>query len=117
MKTSPVPVNTARVFTKLVAGQLHTCGLEANGTLSCWGRNADGRSGDGTTVAKTVPTPVTGGLLFSAAPRLTAGTTCAKAATSNVPFCWGGNSGGYLGIGSASPGQSAVPLQIGRAHV
>jgi alpha-tubulin suppressor-like RCC1 family protein len=109
-KTSPVAVNTTRTFTKIVAGQFHTCGLEANGTLSCWGRNADGRSGDGTNVFKTVPTLVTGGLTFSSI-RLNGGNTCAKATTSGVPFCWGGNAAGYLGIGSTTPSNSNVPLQ------
>lgn len=31
----------------LSAGYLHTCGLKENGTVSCWGRNAEGQLGGG----------------------------------------------------------------------
>jgi len=41
------------------SGGSHTIALKAGGTLSAWGSNAFGQLGDGTTVAKSSPSPLT----------------------------------------------------------
>ena len=44
----PVAVSGGRTYTALVAGGEHTCGLATGGTAYCWGWNAYGQLGDGT---------------------------------------------------------------------
>src|SRR4051812_24101262 len=41
----------------IAAGQGFTCALR-NGTLACWGDNASGQLGNGTTLRRTTPIPV-----------------------------------------------------------
>jgi len=77
------------------AGSAHTCLLAPGGTLSCWGANADGQLGDGTLVAKKVPTAV-GGLTGVTAVTAGARHTCALLAPGTVK-CWGDNTSGQIG--------------------
>jgi alpha-tubulin suppressor-like RCC1 family protein len=42
---APVPVSGGFRFTQLGAGRFHTCGLLADGTVRCWGLNANGQLG------------------------------------------------------------------------
>src|ERR1700722_16091349 len=51
-----VPVNVAGI----APGQDDTCAQLVAGTVRCWGDNADGEVGDGTTVQRTLPTVVPG---------------------------------------------------------
>jgi alpha-tubulin suppressor-like RCC1 family protein len=44
----------------VTAGGLHTCALEANLGVVCWGDNYWGQVGDGTSADRWVPTPVVG---------------------------------------------------------
>ncbi len=46
---NPAPVNDAHDWIALTAGQYHTCGLRAPGTLWCWGLTVGGRAGFGAT--------------------------------------------------------------------
>ncbi len=48
------------VFTRLAAGDLHTCGITAAGRAFCWGYNGYGMVGDSTLTRRTVPTLVAG---------------------------------------------------------
>ncbi|HKG94112.1 MAG TPA: hypothetical protein VKA84_19535, partial [Gemmatimonadaceae bacterium] len=47
--TTPAAVLGGHTFTLLRVGGGHSCGLESSGSLWCWGINADGQLGDGTT--------------------------------------------------------------------
>jgi alpha-tubulin suppressor-like RCC1 family protein len=42
------------------AGAEHSCAVLLDGSVGCWGRNADGRLGDGTTTDAFIPVLVTG---------------------------------------------------------
>jgi alpha-tubulin suppressor-like RCC1 family protein len=54
-RNTPLPVSGGHTFVWLDAGQDHNCGMESTGRILCWGRNAAGQLGDGTTIGRTVP--------------------------------------------------------------
>jgi alpha-tubulin suppressor-like RCC1 family protein len=102
----PTPIASALLFTTVSAGADHACALAKGGALWCWGRNAFGEVGDGTTNQTSVPVPVVGGYTFT---DVSAGLpydggearTCAIAKGGKA-YCWGDNAGGRLGIGFVS---------------
>lgn len=106
----PVAVAGGHRFHVLAAGWQHTCGLTGDGTAYCWGANQQGELGALFTSARSTPTPalVTGGHRFSG---LSAGSTHTCGATpGGQVYCWGANSWGQLGNGSAAP--SRVPAGV-----
>ena len=92
------PANVS--FTMLAAGAYHTCALASNGAAYCWGVNAGGQLGNGSTNDATAPVMVQSSVSFQA---ITAGTahTCGLA-TTGAAWCWGANSSGQLGSGAVS---------------
>jgi alpha-tubulin suppressor-like RCC1 family protein len=56
--TTPSVVSGNLSFSSVSAGRFHTCGVTTTGAGYCWGDNASGRLGDGTTVSRTTPVPV-----------------------------------------------------------
>jgi len=94
--------------TSLALGGYHSCALMSDGSARCWGVNAEGQIGDGSTTARLVPTAVTGGTVFI---RLFAGleSTCGLT-QAGAGFCWGNGQYGTLGNGSTSdkPSPTAV---------
>jgi alpha-tubulin suppressor-like RCC1 family protein len=116
----PVAVDTSgvlagRTLTKIAAGWGATCALDSAGRAYCWGDNANGGIGDGSTTDSSVPVAVnTSGVL--AGKTLTQigvgeGAACALDSTGAV-YCWGWNGDGGLGDGSAAA-QSTVPVLVG----
>jgi alpha-tubulin suppressor-like RCC1 family protein len=82
------------------------------GEVQCWGANANGELGNGTTTASTVPRKVAG---ITTALGVSAGTnhTCAVIHDGTVR-CWGSNGSGQLGNDSTSPPAPPVlsPVQV-----
>lgn len=105
------------VLDSITAGADHACGLTPQHAAWCWGSNADGELGN-----PAVTEPCAGGDACSAKPVKVAtsvpfasisaghGFTCALS-TSGVPYCWGSNSYGQLGIGSQT--SSSRPAKVG----
>jgi len=94
-------------FATVEAGFGHTCGVTSEGAAYCWGYNERGGLGDGTTISRTSPVLVNGGLTFatlSAGDFQTCGVTIGDGA-----YCWGGNLSGELGDGSTLDRSSPVP--------
>jgi alpha-tubulin suppressor-like RCC1 family protein len=106
----PVDVITlADGLTDIVAGAQHTCGLLPGGGLKCWGWNADGELGDGTTIDRSTPVDVIG--LDHDVTALTLGWahTCARLSGGGVK-CWGFNYSGQLGDGTTD--NRSAPVDV-----
>ena len=87
------------------AGTYDTCVVTTEGGAMCWGANAGGQLGNGTTTDNPTPSAVTGltsGVLDVAERAGTPyGHTCALTAVGAVE-CWGSNDVGQLGDGTAA---------------
>jgi hypothetical protein len=94
--------------TLIVSGLGHSCMTYNNGQVICWGLNASGQLGDGTTVNKIEPVYVKD---LTGVQNLTAGGkhTCALTISGDI-WCWGENSSGQLGNGSTT--NSDVPVKV-----
>jgi alpha-tubulin suppressor-like RCC1 family protein len=90
------------------AGEAHTCGVLADGSLWCWGRNTHGQLGDGTTDSRSRPVRVE---LPGRAVLVAAGGahTCAGLEDGSLR-CWGQNHRGQLGDGSTV--QKTTPVTV-----
>lgn len=85
-------------WARIAAGDTHTCGIQTDNKLYCWGENDRNQLGDGTTDDKTVPTKI-GDDAWS---EISAGEyhSCGIKADNKL-YCWGDNEYGRLGDGSA----------------
>ena len=114
-RSVPTQVGSATDWVSVSTGSSHTCGIRAGGGLYCWGSNGSGQLGDGNTIAGegggshgSVPTLVGSG--FSSVSS-GSGSTCAVKTVSDELFCWGGNSGGELGVGNNLPSTN-LPVAV-----
>ena len=57
---TPTAVAGALIFTSVSAGEYHTCGVTTDSAAYCWGNNANGELGDGTTQSASFPQRVAG---------------------------------------------------------
>ncbi|MFC5183326.1 RCC1 domain-containing protein [Actinomadura harenae] len=110
---SPKPVQVkglASTPTELVAGNFHTCALEQDGSMWCWGENKYGQIGDGSVKIATKPTQVTG--LPGTPAHIIAGGyhTCATFSDGGMS-CWGQNNFGQLGDGTNANSRKPVPVK------
>ena len=94
----------------------HACALKADGTVFCWGNNAKGQLGDGTTTQRLTPVQVvgvggTGNLIGVSAIAAGESFTCAIKSDGTV-YCWGDNVYGELGINSSDSNNHTAPAQV-----
>jgi alpha-tubulin suppressor-like RCC1 family protein len=95
---TPQRVAGELTFSMITAGKAHTCAVTATGEGYCWGSNAGGRLGIGTTDAQSlVPAAVAGGLVFRS---IDAGDHSCGVTMTNAVYCWGPGGSGQLGNGS-----------------
>ena len=87
-------------FRQVSAGGRHSCGVTTADRAYCWGFNAEGQLGDGTTAARFLPVAVLGGLRFR---QVNVGYdhSCGVT-TDDRAFCWGRNDRGQLGDGTTA---------------
>jgi alpha-tubulin suppressor-like RCC1 family protein len=94
-----VEVVAPGAYEVMTVGANSTCGLRGVWAF-CWGQNASGRVGDGTSNSWMLPRAVSGGLRFA---QISTGhsNTCALTAAGEA-YCWGSNDMGSLGLGTAN---------------
>ncbi len=110
---TPGAVVNLRGVTSLASSAWSSCAITASGQVSCWGDDTFGQLGDGRRtdprrqpVAAQLPAPAT-----SVAPG--SFHTCA-ALTDGTVRCWGANSDGQLGNGTAEESVTPVEVDLGR---
>ena len=104
----PVAVKTDGVLSgktikQISAGFAHTCAVTSDEQAYCWGYNAFGQLGNGSTNVSSVPVAIarSGTLADKAIKSVTAGgySSCVITSDSQA-YCWGRNVGGLLGNGT-----------------
>jgi alpha-tubulin suppressor-like RCC1 family protein len=117
----PTRVGTA-TYSRIHAGQNHTCGIRTDGSLECWGDNQFGNLGTGDRVAHSSPIRI-GDQQDWLEISLDTFHSCAIDASSHL-FCWGRNVEGQLGVGDTDdrlsptpiPGEGFTQVAVGRFH-
>lgn len=89
-QTPPVTVSTGDHF---------ACGLTSAGEAYCWGRNAEGQLGDGSSINRATPVRVRTGMRFHDISAGWWGHACAVSLEGDA-YCWGANEHGQLGDGT-----------------
>ena len=92
-----------------------TCGVTTGDAAYCWGNNSGGELGDGTTIDRLTPVPVSGGLDFVSVSA--GGSHMCGVTTGGAAYCWGENAEGQLGDGSTTTRLSPVPVSGGMTFV
>lgn len=118
---SQTPVRTDNVIgttsgyaaTKLSAGKNHNCAI-VNGRIFCWGANSTGQIGTNDTGDKPVPITPSGFVGHKGATDVSAGLNHSCGIVNGTAYCWGDNTYGQLGRGTASavPATSAQPVNL-----
>ena len=107
-----LPARTAgeERYVQIRAGGRHTCGITDTGNIRCWGSNANGQIGDGSSDDALVPTaPAEAGVGGWTSVAAGGAHSCALDG-SGAAWCWGGNAWGQLGNGTNSA--SATPVAV-----
>lgn len=104
----------ANNIASIAADLYRTCALNDNGRAFCWGHNAFGQIGDGSTTGRINPVRVevigTGVQTLSASHHL----SCAVGEFGKA-WCWGRNNHGQVGDGSTTNRSLPVPVSIAPA--
>ena len=92
----------------ITAGDFHSCALLANGTAKCWGYNAIGELGNGTTTGSSTPVVVSG--LTNAVAIAAGGSHSCALLANGTAKCWGYNA--YGAVGERHPTDSSTPVVV-----
>lgn len=112
---TPVEVAGGRTYTGLSISQqadpaapVVACALDTSAATWCWGHNADGQLGDGTTTESLIPVQVAGGHRFSSL-AITASSSCGITDASLL-WCWGQNTSGQVGNNDTAAAKEPVAI-------
>ena len=114
-KNAPYPVRefATTVVSQIAAGNEHTCSLNSERKLYCWGRGVNGELGRDVLLGSTTPTAVNmNNFGTESVKQVVAGDkfTCA-ATVEGTAFCWGSNITGRTGVGLAA-GRTQYPTEV-----
>ena len=112
-KSTPLTLTVSAVaisFAQVSAGFDYSCAVTTDGAAYCWGWNANGRIGDGTTTDRLRPMAVVGGLTLA---QVSAGDHTCGVTTGGAAYCWGGNASGQLGNGTTTGSTSPALVSGG----
>jgi alpha-tubulin suppressor-like RCC1 family protein len=123
LRTLPVMISSLPAFKSISAGNWLSCGLTVDGAAYCWGSEAFGQIGVEAGPASSactgyltpmsaciVPTQIAGNLSFSS---VSAGGSGACGVTvAGAAYCWGEDSYGELGTGTAAGPASCYVYQF-----
>ena len=106
---SPAPGFRRNNIIRIAAGGTNTCALNDAGRAFCWGQNAFGQVGDGTTEMRTRPVQVS--VLRTGVQTIALGFRygCAIAGTGRA-FCWGAGGSGRRGDGTIDDTSLPTPV-------
>jgi len=127
--TQTSSLGTGRTAVAISSGDVHTCAILDDGSVSCWGKNYYGQLGDGTNTDRNTPNQTSSLGTGRTAVAISSGWehTCAILDNASVS-CWGWNYYGQLGDGtttnrttptqtlSLGTGRTAVALSSGGWH-
>jgi len=110
----PVPVAEPGPWVHITVGSNSSaiCGIKMNGTLWCWGENAGGQFGNGTTTNSSIPVrmPDPGPWIDVAQTYATSFPAGCGIKVDGSAWCWGGGANGRLGNGGTA--NSLVPVRV-----
>ncbi|HEX3510347.1 MAG TPA: hypothetical protein VHT27_04525 [Solirubrobacteraceae bacterium] len=109
---APVEATTTHEAAQVSAGDDYTCVVLFSGHVVCWGYNAQGELGNGSTTNSLSGVTVTGlsGVTDLASGEDADGTGHTCAITGGNVYCWGDNREGQLGNGTVK--NSDTPVQV-----
>jgi alpha-tubulin suppressor-like RCC1 family protein len=115
---TPVAVMGGIQFTRLSLGIFFGCGLTSGGAAYCWGDNYRGQGGMGDSLTfNPLPTAVTGAHTFTSIGASSTYETTCGVASGGAAYCWGENTVGNLGTGTADAAAHPVPAAVTGGHV
>lgn len=93
----------------IAVGYYHACALLTTTAVKCWGYNGYGEVGDGTTIQRLTPVPVTINGTTTGVQLVAAGQyhTCVVMISGSA-YCWGLDTSGQLGLGTQIQQPTAV---------
>lgn len=111
-RREPTLVDSA-TWVSVAAGEAHTCGVKSDGTLSCWGRNAERQSGNRDEAQLRVPTLVNTEHSWKQA--VAGSSHSCGLRTDGTLWCWGSNATqeALYPLGAESGWQLPDPTQVG----
>ncbi len=95
---TPNPVLPKDSWQEVSSGSFHSCGIQTDGSLWCWGNNESGQIGDGTNENRNLPAKIMPGSKWK---KVSAGSdhSCGIQADGSL-WCWGNNRFATLGDGT-----------------